>query len=868
MIELRTRLRAAGRGVTRSAALASGTAFALSAALALPPHLAAQAEPPATGGAVALARELRGLGSVKRVLVIGAHPDDEDTDLLALLALGEGAEAAYLSLSRGEGGQNLIGPELGEELGILRTGELLSARRTDGARQYFTRAYDFGYTKSLEEALTLWPRDTLLKDVVRVVRRFRPQVVVSIFRGVRRDGHGQHQASGWVARAAFDAAGDGSRFPELSAEEGLAPWSPLRLYVSTRFDSLQTTSRLEAGTLDPVMGQSYHQVAMRSRSQHRSQDMGRLQTLGPAPVRLALVTDRTGAADSSLPPFARIDTTFTSALGGERARRYALTALELRALGPDDGLAAIPLLDGAWDLVAGGRGVEVGDQRTRLAEAERIFRGLVFDAWTPEPQIVPGDTLDVTLTAWNAGPADAGVRLELFSGAGWLVPQPDPLCAPLPRGAVRTVRARVPVPADAHPSDPYYLRAPRQGALYDWSGVPPAWRGLPFEPAPLSARLVLCGVEAPRVLGYRPVTWRTNDQATGEVRRPLMVVPRVGVTLTPTIAVWAARSGAERTFEVTLRNGGRDATRGNVSLELPSGWCCGESEPFELAGRGASRTVSFKVRPPGGADPGRVTIRAAVNGETRSRSGVVPVDHPHVEPRAHTVEARATGTVAELELPKLRRVGYIRGAADRVPEALAGIGVPVEVLEGGDLGRADLDRFDAIVVGPRAWETDSNLAGDGGRLVEYAGQGGLVVVQYQQARFFQGGVAPFPLERARSDSANPFASYPRVADENAEMRILQPNSPVFTRPHRIGPADWEGWVQERGLYFAPNFDPAWTPLIETADPGEPPARGGLLVARVGKGTWVYTGLSFFRQLPAGVPGAYRLFLNLLALGEK
>ena len=615
MIGSRSRLRAAGRGGARPAALASG-ALVLLFALGVAPSLAAQAEPPSTGGAAALARELRGLGAVKRVLVIGAHPDDEDTDLLALLALGEGAEAAYLSLSRGEGGQNLIGPELGEELGILRTGELLAARRTDGARQYFTRAYDFGYSKSLDEALTLWPRDSLLKDVVRIVRRFRPQVVVSIFRGNRRDGHGQHQAAGWAALAAFDAAGDGSRFPELASEEGLAPWTPLRLYLSTRFDSLATTARLEAGELDPVLGQSYHQIAMRSRSLHRSQDMGRLQPVGPSPVRLALLNDRTGATDSSQGPFAGLDTTFTAALGGERARRFAATALELRGLGPADGLSAIPRLDAAWELVSGARGAEVGDQRLRLAEAERIFRGMLLDAWTNEPQVVPGDSLDVTLTVWNAGPAEAGVRLELYSGAGWPVPQPDPICEPLARGAVRTVRARVPVPADAHPSDPYFLRAPRRGALYDWSGTPAAWRGLPFEPAPLSARLVLCGVPAPRVLSYRPVTWRTNDQATGEVRRPILVVPRVGVTLQPAIAVWAAKSSGERTFEVSVRNGARDTTRGTVALELPSGWCCGEPQPFALHGPRASALLKFTVRPPKDAEPGRVSIRAVatVNG--------------------------------------------------------------------------------------------------------------------------------------------------------------------------------------------------------------------------------------------------------------
>jgi LmbE family N-acetylglucosaminyl deacetylase len=242
------------------------------------------------------------------VLVIGAHPDDEDTELLTVLVRGMGAEAAYLSLNRGEGGQNLIGPELGEALGLIRTEELLAARRLDGARQYFTRAYDFGFSKTLDETWVQWPRDTVLKDVVRIVRRFRPQVLVSIFRGNPRDGHGQHQAAGWVTREAFEVAGDSTRFPELLREEGLQPWTPLKLYRSARFDTAATTLVLDGGTLDPAVGKSYHQIAMAGRSLHRSQDMGQLQAIGPSPVRLALLQER-GQADSTAGFFAGVDTT-------------------------------------------------------------------------------------------------------------------------------------------------------------------------------------------------------------------------------------------------------------------------------------------------------------------------------------------------------------------------------------------------------------------------------------------------------------------------------------------------------------------------------------------------------------------------------
>ncbi|MGH7580922.1 MAG: PIG-L family deacetylase, partial [Gemmatimonadales bacterium] len=275
-----------------------------------PGRLDAQLEPPGTGGVVALDQELRMLGHYRRVLMIGAHPDDEDTDLLTLLVRGMGAEAAYLSLNRGEGGQNLIGPELGEALGLIRTEELLAARRLDGARQYFTRAYDFGYSKTIEETWEQWARDTVLKDVVRIVRRFRPQIIVSVFSGEPKDGHGQHQAAGWVAREAFAAAGDSTRFTELAREEGIRPWTPLKLYRSTWYDTTATTLVLDAGVLDRAVGKSYHQIAMAGRSLHRSQDMGRLQGIGPSPVRLALLEDRTAEGSDGL--FDGIDTTLAT----------------------------------------------------------------------------------------------------------------------------------------------------------------------------------------------------------------------------------------------------------------------------------------------------------------------------------------------------------------------------------------------------------------------------------------------------------------------------------------------------------------------------------------------------------------------------
>ena len=359
--------------------------------------LSAQLQPPSTGGYVGLDQELRMLGHQQRVLMIAAHPDDEDTELLTLLGRGFGAEVAYLSLNRGEGGQNLIGGELGEGLGLLRTGELLAARNFDGATQYFTRAYDFGFSKTLGDTWAHWPRDSILKDVVRTIRRFRPQVVVTIFSGTPRDGHGQHQAAGWAAREAFRVAGDSAVFPELLSREGLAPFAPAKLYHSTRFDTAATTLTLKGGALDPAVGQSYHQIAMRGRSLHRSQDMGQLQGLGPSAVRLQLLEDRTGAGRDEL--LAGVDTTLPAAyvtlidslrrvpLQDRSPRLMPLLARAqavLERLAGEDRAGADPSVS-----------LTLQGQRDHLSRAILAASGVVLDAVLSDDRVVPGQARGV-----------------------------------------------------------------------------------------------------------------------------------------------------------------------------------------------------------------------------------------------------------------------------------------------------------------------------------------------------------------------------------------------------------------------------------------------------------------------------------------
>ncbi len=925
----------------------------LTSLLVIPARLLAQLEPPSTGGLAALDQALRPLARYQRVLMIAAHPDDEDTELLTLLVRGMGAEAGYLSLTRGEGGQNLIGSELGEALGLVRTGELLAARRLDGAHQYFSRAYDFGFSKNLDDTWAHWPPDSVLKDVVRIIRRFRPQVVVSIFSGTSRDGHGQHQAAGWAAHEAFRIAGDSSAFPELFREEALEPWTATKLYRSTRFDSAATTLLLDGGELDPATGLSYHQIAMRGRSLHRSQDMGQLQRLGPSQVRLRLVEDRSGGSRDGL--FSGLDTTLSGVLAVaglrpvgrravvERLTRYtaridsarSLLAPTLRpALQALLGRAARDLDDArrlALDGLPGGGGrrlitgpVSQGDpfegELRRLSVARLVAQDIVLDGVSEDERVTPGQQVDVTLSLWNPEPAAAdaylcvgtlrfrwslredsartseiprsprrGACLGYDGPAQRWRPLSEGTVEAVPGGRFTTARLVAEVGDAEDYSTPYFLRAARAGDLYTWDPEERwAW-GEPFGETTWWFESQLGGSDPPS-RDPRAITFRGNDQATGEFRRPVVIVPRLDVRLDPAEDVRPLGRPGAWTYTVTLTHGARDSTTGVVELHLPDGWTQPAAQRFRFGREDQRQSFTFQVRPPARLRPGRFEIRAVALDQRGRRYdvGQRTVDHPHIQPRTWSLPAVATVHAAAITFPGLTSIGYIRGAADLIPEALRRVGVPVTLLSGMDLLRGSLGRFQAIVVGPRAYETDPDLAAGNAPLLDFVRAGGTVIVQYQQYGYFLGGFAPFGLtvgSRApgtpnssatpatRRDSASAAApallgGHDRVTDETALVTLLDPAQPVVRTPNRLGAEDWEGWVQERGLYFARSWAPDWTPVLRMSDPGESPLEGGLLIARMGKGTYVYTGLSFFRQLPAGVPGAFRLFANLLALAER
>ncbi len=835
-------------------------------------------EPASTGGLAAIERDLAKLQVHARLLVVGAHPDDEDTSLLTLVARGMGGEAAYLSLSRGEGGQNLIGPELGIGLGLVRTQELLAARRVDGGRQFFTRAFDFGYTRSLEETLRRWPKETLLEDVVRVIRRFRPQVVISIFPADGRGGHGQHQAAGVVAHEAFRASADAAAFPQLAAD-GLEPWSPGAMYRATWSDREATTLVLPTGFLDPVSGKSIYQLAMASRSQHRSQDMGRLQDLGPQESRLGWVAGGDGAGSAVL--FAGIDTRLRALAillpeGAARDRMWAeLEAIEGLAAAARNRLAPAGLAtaaEPAREALARLRAARDGAPAIadfldeKIAAAQRALaaiEGLVLEAaaaTTGGAELAIGERTDVTVTLWNAARVPLRVgSVELESTAGWRIVTPAPPAQEVAPGAVGKWTFEVEVPAGAPPTLPYFLRRPLHGDLYDWSAAESRERGEPFGPAPLTARAEVTLHGVPLVLS-REVVHRFADQAAGEVRRPLRAVPKIEVAFDRELLVWTLGGPPQRLVEVSLTSHAAEPLSGRLEAKPPAGWAAVPPHPFTLT-PGSRESLRLPLSAPARLTPGSWELSAEAVLQSGERFGMAypTLDYAHVAPTPLPEAARSQVAAIDVALPALRRVGYVRGASDRVPEQLREIGLPVELLGARELLLADLRAYDAIVIGARAYETEEALRRANGRLLEYVRGGRLLLVQYQQYPFIEGGFAPLPLAIARP--------HDRVTDESSPVALLEPAHPAFNAPNRLNGTDWSGWVQERGLYFANTWDPGYTPLIEMADPGGPPQRGGLLVAKVGEGTYVYTGLAFFRQLPAGVPGAYRLFANLLALGS-
>ncbi|MFL6207788.1 MAG: PIG-L family deacetylase [Pyrinomonadaceae bacterium] len=869
-------------------------------------------------GAVALGMALRRLQTTASVLHTGAHPDDEDSALIARLARGDGARTAYLSLNRGEGGQNRIGPELFDALGVIRTEELLQARRLDGGEQFFTRTFDFGFTKTRAETAARWNEKEVLADMVRVIRQYRPFVIISRFTGTPEDGHGHHQYAGYLTPIAYRAAADPTQFPEQLAA-GLRPWQARKLYVSVFGQDTQPANdssvvEINTGQYDPLLGRSYYELAMEGRSQHKSQGEGALELRGPQKSRVRLLVTApefkiTGRPEASI--FDGLDTSikgiaqtvgWTDSYAVDELtgiERAAVLALE-RYRPFDTQPVVEPLVDGLnrthalymrvverlhQEQLNPALARARADAVFMLAQKEREFKaalrlasGVRVDALADTETVAPGDTFNVTVRAFLPDTKLARYRgFQLRAPAGWRVEQQEALSAGPPDAPTATFR--VTVPADAPPTQPYWLQRPRKGDMYEWTKDDP--QTLPFAP-PLvfaGATIEVGGLE----LGIpQPVEYRTLDGVRGEVRRELNVVPALTVELQPQLLIVPTQaSDRTKTLTVQLTNNVPRVNEqpdapvlvGKADVHVPPGWSLAQQPPsFALYSAGArvSQRINFAI--PLAAKPGTYQLDALAEAKYQhARSGQVltfsnslrTISYPHIQTHRLYAPASATVRVFDLQVAPVR-VGYIMGSGDEVPQALERMGLKVTMLSEQDLAAGDLTRFDTIVVGIRASQARPDFVANSQRLLEFMQQGGALIVQYQRPDYAKQNLPPFPAQQ-EVPTKNGGTSIARVVDETAPVTLLQPAHAAFNFPNKITAEDWRGWVQERNLYNFTTFDPRYVPLLEAHDADEAANNGGEVYARVGRGHYVYTSYAWFRQLPAGVPGAYRLFANLLSL---
>lgn len=778
-------------------------------------------------GAAALANAVALLRpDAPRVLYIAAHPDDEDVRLITWLSRSGRAEVAYLSLTRGDGGQNLIGNELGEALGVLRTQELLAARRIDGARQYFTRAYDFGYSKSADETYTHWPRDSLLNDVIRVVRSFRPHVIVATFSGTPRDAHGQHQVSGQLARDAYDLAGDVGRFPV--AEYG-APWTPVKLYRNAGFYPDGPHVTMNVGEYDPLSGMSYDQVASQSRSHHKSQGLRGNYRFGEVAIRYYREASRVSPDVPREQERSILDGLPETGRQGPNGRddSAAATAIDVRS--PATAISYIAR-----------HAPRSESERARYERAAIAATGLAFEVLAPRPFVAVGDSIVLDYALHNRGT----IAVRIDSGSG-----PFPSETVAPGKSVRWKAALLP----ARKLEPWWLEQARVGDMF--AAPPPAASDDQLAQADWPrVKVSIPGLPQSVAMNARPV-YRLSEEFYGDAYSPLVAAP--GLTITPAPVHSFARAGSrfERDVYVSVRSSFDSVRSATVKIELPPGLSASPATAQLTLPSGATRTVVFRIA--GTAPPGehRLRLSAESNGEVFGEA-VRTIEYPHVSLQQMYEPAEIRLHAVPVEVPAGLRVGYIAGKADPGPQVLTELGVPVTLIEPSEIPRLDLSRFPVIVVGPRMYEASADLVEHNGRLLEYANNGGRLVVQFGQYMMSGAGILPYRITITRPPD--------RVTDERAPVTITDPAARELTHPNRITLADFEGWVQERATFMPDEFDARYRTMLAINDPGEQPVHTSILVAPVGRGTYVYATFALFRQLEEGVPGAVRLFVNLLA----
>jgi len=854
----------------------------------------------ATGGHTALGLALRKLSVSGTFLQAPAHPDDESNSLFALFGYGMGLRVIDVQNNRGDGGQNEIGPELFRNMAVLRTSELLSAHRVDGAEQYFTRAIDYGYSFDPEEVIGKWGRKDIVGDYVRLWRTLRPDVIVTMnIQG--RGGDRAHEATTVLVRESFRAAGDSGMYPEQIAE-GLRPWQPKKLYFSGGAPGGRLTP-VNTGAYDPLLGRTYSEIGGDARSYHKCQGVGGIGGGGfgggraPAPAAgrgggYSLVdTTVAGAMEKSESTLLDgIDTSLTgiaqyAGANPPRALTGALSAILTDAKAAqkafadgNDASAAAPAEAGLTAIRAlraqlAGMGLDDSagyeiDFRLRLQErdyqdAVLAAHDVTFDALADDGLIIEGQGVQLRLQAANHGASDVSVtavEIAGFDGPG------DCAAAVANKDAAYTCFTQVHVPKDAKLTTPYfndnYWKHPENQAIQIFDPAVPF--GVPFAPTPFRATFhIKAGdVELSKEL---PIEYRyVKDIYFGDKRMELNVVPAFSVRISPDLAVIpASAQPIEREVDVTVTNGGKGAAKSTVTLDPPAGWKVSPaSAQIAFTHEDEALSARFQVVVPPAAKIGNYTLHAIVTSpDTADRkftSGYLEIDYPHVQRRQVILPAELAMKVVDVKTVTGVDVGYIVGVGDSVPPAIEQLGAKLSFIGPDELAWGDLSKHDVIITGVRAYERRGDLRAYNRRLLDYVDRGGTLIVQYNKTEFNRAEYGPYPAK----------VSGNRITDETAPVKVIVPSDPIFNFPNKIGPAAWADWVQERGLYFLGDKDAKFVDLVSMTDPfkdnpGE--KLGSLVECKYGKGKWIYLGLGLWRQLPAGTVGAYQLLANLIAL---
>ena len=793
--------------------------------------------------------KLKKLNVLASVLYMAAHPDDENTRIITYLSNDYLTTTGYLSLTRGDGGQNLIGPEICDQLGLIRTQELLAARRIDGGQQFFTRANDFGFSKSADETFRIWNKDEVLSDVVAVFRQYQPDVIITRFPPDERAGHGHHTASAILAQDAFDIAANKDIYPDQVTKFGT--WQPKRLYTNTgRWwnttinENTPGILTLRVGEYSSLLGQSYTEIAAISRSQHKSQGFGSSGTRGDQPEFLEYI--KGARAEKNI--LEGINTTWSRVKGGDKIQPLVTKAItEFDEEKPAASVKTLLLLRKEIQKL------EPGIWKTRkLAETEQLIAdclGLFMDATADKYYVAPGQQVTASLELVNRSGIDVTVNRIQATDLGI----DSTLALPLKNNIPAQIKYIKAIRKSKPYSSPYWLTENHGVGLFTVTDK--SLIGKPEnDPAIQFTFDVTIAGEALTII--RPLRYKWTDPAKGEQARPFEIVPPVFINANSSVVIFNDASPKDITITVTSASDGR--VSGTLRLDLPAGWRTQpESIPFELTERGQELVKTFQLYPSSKEETTVVKAVAVIGNESFDRS-FQTISYDHIP--TQTLLPKAETKVVRMDLKKEGKIiGYIRGAGDDIPSALRYMGYTVLEMKNEEVNSLNLKQMDAVVLGVRAINTNKRMGYIMPALLEYVKGGGTLVVQYNtNSELSTKNFAPYPLELSRD----------RVTEEDAEVKILKPDHPLVNIPNKIAAKDFEGWVQERGLYFPNKWDSNFETILSMNDKGETQKESSLLVARYGEGYYIYTSLSFFRELPEGVSGAYKLFANIVSLKSK